>query len=628
MKAAKFLAMMAFGATITIGGHGAEINETQELHVTVKDENKVLNVEGSRDFTPDKPLVHRVTLTAEDGKLSKCWDPQCNPAASWTQINGGEGLESVHWGEQLPKKPTPGNYPTIFKNETTMTGQGNGEPRKYKWSAKEEHNICEAEVAIEKTANFIYAKATGAVPVTFCVTGLGNVRIDKVDLEFTLGNGVPITVKNAPFARDDGFGLKGNGDTSRYTAWARIQNFRNVKHDKNTHKIFGNQVVVRLHDVEVSLVPSGLGKGSADSAATSPSSSNGSKPVKFEELVSKPKAIEVYADEQIPVVEFGTVGTIPLNIKSPGVHHVNHLANNQSWLSQTPYLVDCGKEFPHVCGGTCKGPKFSGKGDGGFNTCTDEVVWTDTQIGGKTGLAEKHSIWLFGCDGQTIAVQHFGMTIGVFFDFSYATQEVQVLNEQDEQGQTSKKKTDKQIETGMVIAEKSKGVKVTMFDDGQRFLQVSGCEMGKQLKELDFIDFAFDLTSLILSSDVSGLVSFTQAVYNKCVECYEDHGGDFTTKAAYAQVCGYWHIYSHKSNETTKPDRRFGGDFLFSDDFQQPYNSLTDNSVAANVGDTHNGYVTVKVESRATTNLYTNQEISATALYNANFTAPVIVDAQ
>ena len=89
MKTAQFLTTLALGAAITIGGHSAEINETKELYVTVKDENKVLNVEGSRDFTTDNPLEHNVTLTTEDGDLSKCWDPQCNPEACWTEINDG-----------------------------------------------------------------------------------------------------------------------------------------------------------------------------------------------------------------------------------------------------------------------------------------------------------------------------------------------------------------------------------------------------------------------------------------------------------------------------------------------------------------------------------------------------------
>ena len=54
--------------------------------------------------------------------------------------------------------------------------------------------------------------------------------------------------------------------------------------------------------------------------------------------------------------------------------------------------------------------------------------------------------------------------------------------------------------------------------------------------------------------------------------------------------------------------------------------SMTRETVA-NVGDTHNGYVTIKAESRATTATWNYQAVIADALYETDFTLPVIVDA-
>ena len=76
MNVMRLAAAAAIGLTLSLGAYGADENRTKEVSVSVKNENKVIQVEGSRDSTTADPTVQRVRMRVTDGTISEIKNPK------------------------------------------------------------------------------------------------------------------------------------------------------------------------------------------------------------------------------------------------------------------------------------------------------------------------------------------------------------------------------------------------------------------------------------------------------------------------------------------------------------------------------------------------------------------------
>ena len=612
-------AVAALGLTLSLGAYGADENRTKEVSVSVKNENKVIKVEGARDSTTVDPTVQRVRMKVTDGTISEIKNPKCNQNATWTLTDGGLGKRNVEWLERLPEKPDAGAYYTKFENETLMDGgEGNGEPKKYKWAAEENHNIYNATVAIDKTAQYIYANATGAVPVTFTVRGMGDaVRIGWVDLIFTLGNGEVINIHKAPFADGDGFrGLTDqvNGEDKQYTAWAKIQNFRNiVKFGKDktlASKIFNNKVKVILYNVEPT---SKVSKGK--SKLPSPSQTSENQDDKGVTLTSKEMEIIAYCDERVFVAELGSKdhAIAPLSLNEFPKREFRHIASNPSSINNLVLPVACQKfnfPFPHICGTIignkkCEAPYFTNHPRQGFDVCTNTATMNDQTISLTTVLEDDRD-FSFSLDGQTIAAENYGAVIGTTFDFSYRTREVEVLGDG---------------KTGMVVAENSKTVNIDMFTDGFYSIGVSGCPNLWAHDLPDTGDAILDIIASLAGGGVGAFVGLSKVLYDQFAAYLDIINA---TNYAAASVEAYRIVHKAGTSNTKTKVRLFEPKRIHNDGFDADSIDLNQN-ISAEVGTTHTCYVSVNAVSKATSNLFLSQSVSARASFDANFAVSVVI---
>ena len=597
MNVMRLAAAAAIGLTLSLGAYGADENRTKEVSVSVKNENKVIQVEGSRDSTTADPTVQRVRMRVTDGTISEIKNPKCNQNATWRLTDGGLGKRNVEWLERLPEKPNPGAYCTKFENETLMDGgEGNGEPKKYKWAAEENHNIYNVGVEIIKTVEVIYANAGGAVPVRFRILGLGTeVSVESVDLLFSIGNAAPIKIKNAIFANKDGYNSLYKGGADEYTAWVPIEHFNR---EIVPHRIYGNcQVELTLHNV----------KGRIGAPSSSP------RPYEVNQLISKPITIKMFADNTVKnVVNLGCPDNFSVSSQS-GVAKYEHMETPPYHLFRT-YLCD-DTVYPHICpSSTCLGPSFKGKtGFAGIFRAFDEHENLAKDNGNKYIQKSRlydDSDWLKDpgrngfVEGELFAAKNHGKSFGITIDFSYPLRYVQELGG-----------------LGMDIDNPSRSITISMFNEVKYDVAISGVD-SNHLIPIDNIDATVDYCKALLTGSWADIVADWA---KEIMHAYDHKNANTSLKnVALVGVKRYWRVYrpgqtgpkrddSHpdQSSQNNCAELCCDADYIDNVNKIGASADMTRSEVRPNAGDTWIGTLWVDTEVRAACRRYSEVEISA-----------------
>lgn len=358
---------------------------------------------------PGSTVIITATPDPTDATLPNDWD-----------LAGGKYIDLSTYN-RLRTLDTSGDNPAEF---TCTSG-----------TSKKGLSISVVTVDVTEVPEYIYADATAAVPVRFKIQGLSEqVEIGSVDVSFYLDGNKVFEYNNAAFAKNDGFGIKGNGQSDTYTAWVPISEFRS-----SACMLAGDTTENCAFSILVNNAKT-AGTTQIIEKIRSDPSENSAKPLVFGD--KEVKVVEIYVNNGIgnewTVLDTATKQT-----------RVDTQATAK-YIHKSGLLHAFSPGYPHECDGTtCNGPGFPGSLSG-FDIFYQTATRTSTSRELEVYLKDDADYGVGG-GGEEILSRMYGETIGCYFGFSYGHRDVVVLGNAP----------------GMDLNVKSCNCDVTMFDDGK-----------------------------------------------------------------------------------------------------------------------------------------------------------------